>query len=404
MPRISDKDKQYLLSLKPEDVDYALGMELFADKIVKDEKGNYKVAKSRFETTDEFDLKKGEYFNRTDITTTVGQFIFNKFIVEPVFSKYIDYVNFTISDKGLGKFEGMLSQLLLTDDITTEDFADYLNRIQWLGMQFHEPLAASFTMRGMKPVQKVIKERDKLIEENKDALEKGDIITMSAIEKKLVKMAEDEIGDDPSMDLYYSGARGSISNNYKQLSIVKGPIMNKTTGKYEFVKNCFYEGIKKEDIAATATNVTNGAYPKACGTAISGYKGKQISAAMQSVVLRDEIKDCGSKGYVEMVIHPDIAGKLEYREIIEGGKLVTLTKENMSKYIGKKVKLRSIMYCGCDYGVCLACAGTIYQKLGIKTIGLTARTFTGALLNMKMKSFHDTSVKVTEIDLDDLTF
>lgn len=404
MAKISVQDKQYLLSLKPEDIDYKLGMELFADKINKNDTGSIDIQKSRFEPTDELDLKAGEYFNRTDITTTVGLFIFNKFVVEPVFSKYLDYVNFTINDKGLGKFEGMLSELLLTDAITTEDFADYLNRIQWLGMQFHEPLAASFTMRGMKPVDKVIKRRDELIKENKEALEKGDIMVMSSIEKELVELAEKEIGDDPSMDLYYSGARGSISNNYKQLSIVKGPVLNKTTGKYEFVKNCFYEGIKKEDIAATATNVTNGAYPKACGTAVSGYKAKQISAAMQSVVLRKDVEDCGSKGYVEILLTESIAGKCEYRYIIDGGKLVMLTKENMNKYIGRKVKMRSIMYCGCDYGVCMACAGRLYEKLQIDTIGLTATSFTGALLNLKMKAFHDTSVKVKEINLDDLTF
>ena len=404
MYKISNADKEYLMSLTPNDIDYKLGMELFADKVVKDDKGNVTVKKSRFEPTDEFDLKAGEYFNRTDITTTVGLFIFNKFIVEPLFSKYIDYVNYTISDDGLGKFEGQLSQLLLTDVITTTEFSDYLNRIQWLGMQFHEPLAASFTMRGLKPVDKVVKRREELIKQNKKALDAGDIGVMADIEKELVTLAQQEIGDDPSMDLYYSGARGSISNNYKQLSIVKGPLLNKTTGKYEFVKNCFYEGVKKEDIAATATNVTNGAYPKACGTAVSGYKAKQISAAMQSVVLRKDVEDCGSKGYVELLLTKGIAGKCEYRYIIDNGKLVMITKENMDKYIGKKVKMRSTMYCGCDYGVCLACAGRLYEKLQIDTIGLTATSFTGALLNLKMKAFHDTSVKVQEIDLDDLTF
>ena len=62
---------------------------------------------------------------------------------------------------------------------------------------------------------------------------------MSNIESELIKTAEKEIGDDPSMDLYYSGARGSISNNYKQLSIVKGPIMNLASGKYEFITKKF---------------------------------------------------------------------------------------------------------------------------------------------------------------------
>ena len=67
---------------------------------------------------------------------------------------------------------------------------------------------------------------------------------MSAIEKELVAMAEKEVGDDPSFDLYYSGARGSISNNYKQLSITKGPVFNKTIGKYQFIQKSFFEGMR----------------------------------------------------------------------------------------------------------------------------------------------------------------
>ena len=81
-----------------------------------------------------------------------------------------------------------------------------------------------------------------------------------------------------------------------------------------------------------------------------------------------------------------------------------LTNENIDKYLGKKVKLRSIMYCGCDSGVCLTCAGRLYEKLQIDSVGLTTSTLTGALLNLKMKSFHDTSVKLQTIDLDDMTF
>jgi hypothetical protein len=81
-----------------------------------------------------------------------------------------------------------------------------------------------------------------------------------------------------------------------------------------------------------------------------------------------------------------------------------LDNNNMDKYVGKRIKLRSIMYCGCDSGVCLTCAGKLFEKLQIDSIGLTTTTLTGALLNLKMKAMHDTSVKVTELNLDDLTF
>ena len=138
---------------------------------------------SKFEPTDFFLLKAGEYFNKEDVETTVGSFIFNKFIIEPRFSQYIDYVNFEITDDGLGKLESQLSQLLLVDTITTDDFADYLNRIQWLGMEFHEPLAASFTMRGLKPLDSVVKRREQLIKQNKEALEKGFSLNIYGEEK-----------------------------------------------------------------------------------------------------------------------------------------------------------------------------------------------------------------------------
>lgn len=403
MSRISEEDKKYLLSLKTEDITYELGMALFADT-VRREGGKVIEVKSRFEPTDTFNLKAGEYFNRTDIETTVGTFIFNKFIIEPLFAEHIDYVNWELTDKGLGKLEGMLSQLLLEDVITTTHFGDYLNRVQWLGMQFHEPLAASFTMRGLKPLDSVVKRREELIEKNKEALEKGDIMTMSAIEKELVELAQKEISNDPSMDLYYSGARGSVSNNYKQLSIVKGPVFNKTIGKYQFIKKSFFEGLDKEDISAAATNVINGQYPKSCGTAVSGYKAKQVSSLGQAVILRKDVPDCGTKAYVEIVIPESMKSKFLYRYIIDGGKLVMLDDSNIDKYVGKKVKLRSIMYCGCDSGVCMTCAGKLFEKLQIDSIGLTTSTLTGALLNLKMKAFHDSSVKVSEINLDDMTF
>ena len=96
--------------------------------------------------------------------------------------------------------------------------------------------------------------------------------------------------------------------------------------------------------------------------------------------------------------------KFLYRYIIDGDKLVLLTKENIDKYVGKKIKLRSIMYCGADSGVCMTCAGKQYEQIEIDSIGLTTSTLTGALLNLKMKSFHDSSVKMQAIDLDDMTF
>jgi hypothetical protein len=138
MSRISAEDKQYLLSLKPEDITYELGMQLFADHVKKVD-GKVVEVKSRFETYDTFVLRAGEYTNKEDIVTTVGSFIFNKFIIEPRFAEFLGYVNDEINSDGLKSLENKLSKLLLEDKINTAAFADYIDRIQWLGMQFHVP-------------------------------------------------------------------------------------------------------------------------------------------------------------------------------------------------------------------------------------------------------------------------
>ena len=52
---ISDKEKEYLLSLKPEDLTFSVLVDLFGDKLPTS--GDIKqVRRSRFATTDEFTL------------------------------------------------------------------------------------------------------------------------------------------------------------------------------------------------------------------------------------------------------------------------------------------------------------------------------------------------------------
>lgn len=402
--RVTDEEKKYLLSLKPEDITYELGMKLFSDTVKKGPDNKIEIFKAHYDTTDLIKLDKNEFMNSEPIETTLGLFLFNKFITEPLFKEHIGFYNKTLNADAIDDYEALLSQLLLVDKINTKQMADYLNRIQWFGMRFHESMAASFTMKTMKPIDSVIKLRDKLIKENKDEIEKGNVLKMAEIEKETVKLAMKELGNDPGMDLYKSGARGSVGNNYKQLSVVKGIIMDQTDGKQKMMTSNFYEGVKKDELSFFATNVTNGAYPKACMTAVSGYKSKQINAAYQSVVLRKDVDDCGSVGYIEILMTKSLSKLMLYRVIIDGSKLVTLTPDVIESYIGKNVKLRSILYCGCDYGCCRTCAGKMYEQLGLTNMGMTLSTFTGALLNKRMKSFHDTSVKLAHLDITDLTF
>ncbi len=398
---VTEQDKKYLLSLRPDDITYDLIAELIGDK-VETVNGEMKVKPAKFNTYDEFVLDKGDYFNKEKVTTNVGLFIFNKFIIEEDFSEIVGYVNFALDSKAVKKIESKMSDALLNDELKVEQMVKYLNKFQWLSMYIHHMLAGSFTMKGLKPIPEVISMRDKLLKEHAQDIADGKVEVMAKIEKDLVNKAQEILKDDPSTDLYNSGARGSFGNNYKAISIMKGPVYDPISGKYKLIEANYMEGLKKTDIPQSASSVVAGAYPKAVGTATGGYQTKSLSAALQAVELDKAGSDCGSKGYIEVTMKPSQTKDFLYRYIIENGKFILLEPENINKYIGKKVKMRSPMYC-IGKKLCRRCAGLMYEKLGITSVGMTASRAASTLMNLSMKKFHDSSIKMEPIDIVNIT-
>jgi hypothetical protein len=264
---ISDSEKKYLLSLKPEDLSFSTLVGLFGDttQIGADMKS---TKKSRFNTTDTMVLTPKEYFVDKETETTVGRFIYNKYIVERVgLQKVLGYVNEPITKSVNGKLEGKLTQALIEDKMTIDQFFRYIDYRDNLGMQLNSVITTSFTMNTIKTPPSVQKEKEELFKKYDKELNAGDIVTSEKIEKKLVADAKEILKGDPGMDLYNSEARGNFGN-YKNMNLFKGATMN-NRGEYEIVRSSFMDGIRKEDIPSFGTAVVSGAYPKAvlsCGS------------------------------------------------------------------------------------------------------------------------------------------
>lgn len=363
--------------------------------------GKITHTKSKFEPTDIINLKKGEYFNKTDMTTTVGRLLFNKFIVEKDLVDAVGYINEPVNGGKLNQLDDVLSKALLRDDITVEQMISYLNNIQWLGMQLHTVICGSYSLGILKPVPEMQKHRDKLLKENKKALDDGDVIAAVRIEKECLDMATKVVENDPGMDLFRSGARGSIGNNYKNISVMKGPVFNPATGKFELVQSNFMEGIRKEELSIHGNAIVTGAYPKAIGTATSGYFSKQLTAAMQAVVLDSPGSDCKTKYTITQTLTPKNKQGFMQRYVVDKGKLVLLDEKTIGNYMNKPVQLRSPSMCA-GKKICSKCAGEMYYLLGVKNIGLTSSRAASTMLNMKMKKFHDATAKTTELKLDSM--
>lgn len=390
---LSSDEKKYFMGVKYEDMTSEFFQSHFMD--VYDKKAG-KVKPAKYKSSMEFYLDAGEYHNKQKILTNVGLYLFNKFLFGE-FIEVLGYQNIPFDNSVVKKIDKRLSELLLTDKITAEQMGNYLNRFQWLVMNIHSMISGSFTMKSVKPVPAVMKKREELLKKNREAIDKGDIIVSASIEKELLEEAAKDLKGDDGMLLYESGARGSFGNNFKNISVMKGAVPNPIDGSVNIVETNFMEGIRKKDIAPMANSVVAAAYPKAIGTAESGYFSKKIIAAMQAVVLDERGSDCKTKSHLDFVIDPSQKSDYLYRYIIEGDKLLMLIPDNIDKYVGKVIKLRSPLYCATKK-ICNKCGGELNYMLGVTNLGLTASRVSSTLLNLGMKKFHDTRSRVIMID------
>ena len=391
-----------LLALTYEDITFDKLLDLFSSKSEK-VNGKVVIKQPRIAIDDETVLKPGESFNKTQVRTTAGQIVWNKFIIESNFKDIVGYVNEAVDGGKMKSIENILSEALLNDRIETAHMVQFLDDCQWLSKQFHLVICGSFTMETLKPNPKVVKERERLVKENKAALDAGDAITASRIENDLIGVAKKELAGDHGLDLYNSGARGSFGNNYKNISVFRGPIYNPSTSGFDIATTTFMEGIKKEELFMFGNGIVGGAYPKAIGTATSGYFSKQINAALQAVQADTPGSDCKTKRVLDVSLNKGNFNDFKYRYIVDGGKLVLIDEEIGPKYFNKVVKMRSPQYCSNPNGkICSKCLGELYYKLKIKNVGLTGSRASSTLLNLSMKKFHDPSIKIYSVGTDNM--
>ena len=389
-----ERAKQTLLSVSIEELTKDLLEEMFAayyDKASKEYK------ESNYETTDEIILTNKEYphIREPKIETTLGTLAFNRHVLEGSHCiQHIGFQNYPIDKEGLNKLDRMINVLLIQDKITPQELALYIDRRDQFGFWFNAFNSAALSASLVRPMVDVNKKKDMLFDQYKEQLNSNDsaeqILAINKIEKELMTDVRKNLESDYGYDLYRSGD-GNLDNNYKTINVMRGAVMNEITGKYDTVKASLMDGITKEDIPAFSNSVVAGAYPSAVGTAEAGAMSKIILAILQSIHLdTNKNSDCGTKSTIPFTITAKNSSYVLFRNIAEGGKVVMLNHDNISKYIGKTVRMYSPQCCT-HKDICAKCAGHTFLNLGVDNAGLLVTEMTDKLLNLKLKSKHDLS-------------
>ena len=181
---------------------------------------------------------------------------------------------------------------------------------------------------------------------------------------------------NPIFMMSQSGARGSISQ-IKQLSGMRG-LMADTSGRtLEIpIRANFREGLNVLEYFISTHGARKGLADTALRTADSGYLTRRLVDVSQDVIVREI--DCGTKKCIEVsdikdgseiieslaerlvgrytvdpIVHPE-TGEI----LIEGDRKITDADAERAEQAGlKKVKIRSMLTCHSEYGVCAKCYG-----------------------------------------------
>lgn len=338
--------------------------------------------------------------NKNSFTTTVGIWIFNKWFIENELFNLFHYINKNVNGKLLDDINQQLSFALMEDRITVQALKNYLMKTQFI-MQFVTILAPNFSEAMLTISTVVDKKKEELVNLHKKELDAGDTLVADQIEKELLKYAQEQLGDDPAWDLFNSGARGSISNNFKNMFVWRGVTRNPdpdSKNEYKVATSNYMDGIKPEEYALYSNSGIEGAYSRGKKTEDGGYLENLATRAYQDIILDEPGTDCHTDKYITVTLDEKNYIRYIYNNIIgPNGKLTELTSQNASKYFGKKVKMRMAYLCK-NEKPCAACAGNFYYRLGVKNVGLTLMQVFSIFKNKSMKAFHDSTVELTEID------
>ena len=117
--------------------------------------------------------------------------------------------------------------MILNDEMSTKDYASYLDYGEWLGMGVAYFLVPTMNYDINVPIPEVIALRDELFDKYADGVRRGESEVAKKIESEVLALATKKIKEkgNEAWDFFESGV-GKFENNYKKTSIMAGAVEN----------------------------------------------------------------------------------------------------------------------------------------------------------------------------------
>lgn len=329
------------------------------------------------------------------LDTIIGCFIANYVMLASVIKNAsVPYVKETWN---IRKIEKILSNLVLENKITVAQYLQYIEQGTKLA-HCGEIFQPTMSERSIMVPKSILKRRDELIKEAGTTI--TDPVVASAIEKEVVALYKEYIGNDPVAG-YMESSKKSYNVHAKNMFLFIGAVSDfgGDATDIQIVPKSLSEGMSVENFAIQANSIRKGSYARGVETQEGGALTKWITRVFQDVRLIPG--DCGSK-QGETLTFDKVIPPTSFigRYVISGNSLTRITTDNVKSFEGKTVILRSPRFCNQPDGLCTTCMGEIFKTLEITSPGQLAIAPTSAMMGAMMSAMHVESLEVLPIDFD----
>jgi DNA-directed RNA polymerase subunit beta' len=372
------------------------------------------------------------------VTSTVGRVIFNQ-----ILPKEIPFQNFAMT-------KGRINDLAMKcfEAVGQYETAEYLDRMKNLGFKYATRAGITFSSSDVispkdkdKMIAKTEKEVQKIIksymngeitetERYNRVIDKWKIATENVTDVLMKELEVDQGGFNSINMMYISGARGG-KDQIKQLGAMRGlmdkPSKSLSEGVAEVIetpiKSNFKEGLTVLEYFISTHGARKGLADTALKTADAGYLTRRLVDVAQNAVINEQ--DCGTIEGIEVsalkegleVVEPlserikgcttadDIIDPVTDKVIVEANSEITNEMADTIQNHGiNAVKIRSVLTCETEKGICAKCYGRNMATQKAVTIGepvgvIAAQSIGEPGTQLTLRTFHIGGTTSTDVDM-----
>ncbi|MHB1517761.1 MAG: DNA-directed RNA polymerase subunit beta' [Acidimicrobiales bacterium] len=354
------------------------------------------------------------------IETTAGRLFFNSAL--PDGYRYVNDI--------VGKRNTPIGSIVedVASNFSKAEVAASLDRIKALGFRYASQSGLTISISDVRtpPEKRSILDRYEKEADKAEGQFKRGIITDDERRQKEIEIwtsANSEVGKameqslatiafNPLDMMVDSGARGN-SQQIRQIAGMKGLVSNPRGEMIPRpIKSSFREGLSVLEYFISTHGARKGLADTALRTADSGYLTRRLVDVAQELIVREE--DCGSlRGiWIEGVV-PDTSGTRSYLETRLNGRMTaeevvladgskigvgTLLSEELVNQLRDdsaidRVRVRSVLTCEAEQGICVACYGQSLATGAMIELGeavgvIAAQSIGEPGTQLTMRTFH----------------